>query len=103
MKPKGTPYTVDFYTEGFPVPQPGDVVLDVSHTQAVRGYFRVLASRQVKVRVSRGEVARFALRIQRLTALPDGAQVAFTVYGYAPKPRGKKPISDRFSPLLPPE
>lgn len=76
MKPKGTPYTVDFYTEGFPVPQPGDVVLDVSHTQAVRGYFRVLASRQVKVRVSRGEVARFVLRIQRLTALPDGAQVA---------------------------
>lgn len=102
MKPKGTPYTVDFYSEGFPVPQPGDLVLDVSHTQAVRGYFRVLSSRPVKVRVSRGEVARFAMRIQRINELPEGSQVAFTVYGYAPKARGKKPKGDQFLPLLPP-
>lgn len=102
MKPKGTTYTVDFYTEGFPVPKPGDLVRDVSHTEEVRGYFRVLSSRQVKVRVSRGELARFAMRVQRLEALPDGAEVAFTVYGYAPKARGKKPEDDRFLPLLPP-
>ena len=102
MKRAAKYYTVDFYTEDHPHPQLGDVIRDVSHTSQVRGYLRVLSVRQVQVRVSRGEVARYKLSVQRLEKMPPQG-VSFTVHGYAPKK--KAPLThqgDAFSPLLPP-
>lgn len=102
MKPRGRAYTVDFFRESDAAPEAGNIVREVSDKQMVKGYLRVLSVRQVRVRVSRGEVARYALRIERLNERPQDQPVAFTVYSYAkPKaPKGHKP--DRFDPLLPP-
>ena len=101
MRRKGRPYTVDFYNDDYTVPEPGNIIRDVSHKGLVKGYLRVLCVREVKVRVSRGENARYALRIERLGERPPTIGVSFTVTAYAPKP--KKPSDrDRFDPLLPP-
>jgi hypothetical protein len=101
MRRKGRPYTVDFYSEDHQVPEVGHLIRDVSHKGLVRGYLRVLSVRLVKVRVSRGEVARYALRIERLSKQPQGESVSFTVTAYPPTPKSKPLADDPFSPLLP--
>ena len=101
MRRKGRPYTVDLYKDDYTVPEPGNIIRDVSYKGLVKGYLRVLSVREVKVRVSRGEHSRYALRIERLAERSSTEDVSFTVTAYAPKP--KEPSDrDRFDPLLPP-
>lgn len=95
MRRKLRSHVVDFYRAEDQPPRVGDLIREVSHTALVRGYLRVHAVRQVKVRVSRGEVARYRLQVERLACRPAGEPVTFTVDDYAPKPK-----VDRFSPLL---
>lgn len=95
MRPKPRRFTVDWYSE-VDAPKVGDVVRDVGLRGTVRGYLRVLSVRQVVVRVSRGESARYALQTERLPGKPpEGA--SWTMYANPPKPK-----RDRFSPLLDP-
>ena len=102
MKRGARPYTVDFYEEGHPLPQVGQCLREVSHKQTISGYMRIQSVRLVKVRVSRGEVARYKLMIERLNDMPPGG-VSFTVYTYPPRKKPKPTLdADRFSPLLPP-
>lgn len=100
MKPRGRLYTVDFFRESDPTPEAGNIIREVSPKNIVKGYLRVISAREVRVRVSRGEVARYTMRIERLDQRPPGQAVAFTVYSYAKPAKGSKP--DRFDPLLPP-
>jgi hypothetical protein len=86
-------YTVDIYDERRP-PEVGQNLRHISYKGVVKGYLRLVGVRQVQVRVSRGEVARFRLELERLPGIPqDGVQL--TVWDHTPKPK-----RERFSPLL---
>lgn len=102
MRRKSCSYTVDFFSEHCPSPKAGDLVRRLSAEGQERGFFRVLSSRQVKVKVSRGETARYTMKIERLTEQPEGEEVTFTVHGYRKRKQTKTPARDKFSPLLPP-
>lgn len=94
MRKKPRIFNIDFFSPNDPTPEPGQVLRHCSYQDKVLGYFRIGAVRQVQVRVSRGEVARYALQVERLPAKPpEGAQV--TVWNYPPKAK-----VDRWSPLL---
>lgn len=104
MKPVGRRMTVDFYNPTDTVPAVGMVVVERRHDGALKGYSRVLSVRPVKVKVSRGERARYALRVERIPTPPEiaavdsvsyGGATWFTVTDYPPKPK-----RDRWSPLL---
>lgn len=98
MRPKLRPFTVDFHGEDWREPVPGDVIRHVGARALVLGYLRVVDVRRVRVKVSRGEAARFRLGVLRLPGKPpEGA--TFTVTSYPPKPRAPP---DRWSPLLGP-
>lgn len=96
MKRKAPIYTIDCFDD-FPTPEAGQAFRWVSHKGDVKGYYRVLTVRPVKVRVSRGERERVRCQIERLPGKPvDGAR--FTVYDHPP--RIKDPSRDKWSPLL---
>ncbi len=96
MRKKPRRHIVDFFDPAEAAPVVGNVIRYLSHKGIVLGYLRVLSVRQVKVRVSRGEVARYALQVERLEGKPpEGAN--WTMTQNPPKPK-----VDRWSPLLPP-
>lgn len=98
MKRAGQRMTIDYFDPADVPPAPGMVFRDVSASGRVRGYCRIQAARKVKVRVSRGEVARYAVWFERLAGdRPPHEGADFTVTA---NPR--KPKRDRWSPLLPP-
>lgn len=99
MRRKSCSYTVDFFSEHCPAPKAGDLVRRLSAEGKERGFLRVLSSRQVRVKVSRGEMARYTMTVERLAEQPEGEEVTFTVHGYRKRP--KTPARDKFSPLLP--
>lgn len=85
MHKKLTHFTVDFYREDEPVPEVGTVLRYVSAVKKVASYFRIRSVRPVQVRVSRGEVARYALGLERLERRPEGEPVKLTTYSYVRK------------------
>ena len=93
MKPVGRKMTVDWYGDN-ETPEVGNVIRNCSADGTVKGYARVLSVRQAKVRVSRGENARYSLRLEPIDSIPPEG-VTFTVTAHPPKPK-----IDRFSPLL---
>lgn len=78
--------TVDFFDPKEPVPEVGHLLRYVSATAVVSGYFRIIGVHQVRVRVSRGELSRWRLSLERLETRGQDP-VTFTVYAYA---KGKK-------------
>lgn len=100
-KPKGSRYVVDFYNPDDPEPMPGDIMQSFSHTGEHQRFWRILSVRKVKVRVSRGEAARYALRLHSLPEIPEGSLISFTTHSHPPKPRKRNPV-DPLDMLLPP-
>jgi hypothetical protein len=98
MRQKPRRMIVDFFDPADPAPEVGNVVRHVGSNARVLGYLRVVSVRRVKVRVSRGEHARWALGMERLAERPrEGVSWTMT-----DRPRKPKPKVDRWSPLLPP-
>lgn len=98
MNKKPRRMIVDMHDER--VPAVGDIVRHHNTRGSVLGFLRVVGVRQVKVKVSRGEVARFALALERLDGFPSppprGQILRFlNVHDNPPRPK-----PDRFSPLL---
>lgn len=93
MNKKPRRFTVDMYDDRVPVI--GDVVRHFNFRGDILGFYRLLDVRRVKVRVSRGETARFTLFMERLPGFPKQALRILSVYDHPPRPK-----PDRFSPLL---
>lgn len=103
MRKKPRTYIVDMHSPSPNRPEPGQVFRHVSSKGVVLGYQRVVGVRQVRVRVSRGETARYALQVERLDGMPAGG-ATFTVHDHPRRPRTRPDpfCADRFLPLLPP-
>jgi hypothetical protein len=67
-------------------PAEGQVVRELRHDGTLRGYSRIVSLRDVRVRVSRGEEARYRMGMQGLDALPEGGW-QYVVQSYPPKHR----------------
>lgn len=63
-------YTIDVYAGGVH-PSVGHVIRRLSARGVVLGFLRVLAVRSVRVRVSRGEEARYRVTLEWLAGEPD--------------------------------
>ncbi|QYW02186.1 hypothetical protein CPT_Sonora_085 [Stenotrophomonas phage Sonora] len=96
MRPKPRKFTVDWYSEK-DGPLPGDFVRHRNPSGKLIGFYKILQVRQVQVRVSRGEVARYVLSMERIEPRQlDGRILDVWNHPHTPKPK----VPDRFSPLL---
>lgn len=102
MRKKPRVIVVDFHEADHRVPREGDLVRVVSYRKVVKHYLRVLSVRQVKVRVSRGEAARYRCAVERLLGgRPPDEGVDWTTYEYPPKPKvSETGPGGRFNPLI---